>query len=131
MQKRDFSTNKLPKIPVTDSTLSSKLYSLTGLRIFQAKFMEDLRYPRPNPKTTNPPTPNNENNTQNAPGKLVLGQDGFTGKDRANEGRQVGDSRVREEKKEEGLVKLRQAERVRLLCGRPRGLRNLGNTCYM
>jgi hypothetical protein len=96
MQKRDFSTNKLPKIPVTDSTLSSKLYSLTGLRIFQAKFMEDLRYPRPNPKTTNPPTPNNENNTQNAPGKLVLGQDGFTGKDRTNEGRQVGDSRVRE-----------------------------------
>lgn len=47
MQKRDLSTNKLPKIPANDTTLSSKLYSLTGLRIFQAKFMEELRYPRP------------------------------------------------------------------------------------
>jgi len=46
MQKRDLSTHKLPKIAQTEETLSSKLYSLTGLRIFQAKFMEELRYPR-------------------------------------------------------------------------------------
>lgn len=101
MQKREFSTNKLPKIPTTDSTLSSKLYSLTGLRIFQAKFMDDLRYPRPPPKPVN--TINNENAAQTVAGKLVLGQDGFSGKDKANEVKQErgreGDSRVREDKK--------------------------------
>ncbi len=46
MQKRDQSIHKLPKIAPSEETLSSKLYSLTGLRIFQAKFMEELRYPR-------------------------------------------------------------------------------------
>lgn len=51
MLRRELSANKLPKIPPNDSTLSSKLYSLTGLRIFQAKFMDDLRYPRPKPST--------------------------------------------------------------------------------
>ncbi len=50
MQKRDSSYNKLPRISANDSTLSSKLYNLTGLRIFQAKFMEDLRNPRPQTK---------------------------------------------------------------------------------
>ena len=52
MQKRDLSTNKLPKITANDSTLSSKLYNLTGLRIFQAKFMEELRCPRPQQKNS-------------------------------------------------------------------------------
>lgn len=89
MLKRELSVNKLPKLPSGDSTLSSKLYSLTGLRMFQAKFMEDLRYPRPPPKSTLIPNSNaNENATQTAPGKLVLAQEGFTGKDKANEGRQ-------------------------------------------
>jgi len=50
MIKRDHSQNKLPKLANSDSTLSSKLYSLTGLRIFQAKFMEDLRQPKNNQK---------------------------------------------------------------------------------
>jgi len=47
MQKRDSSNKKLPKIAAGDDSISSKLFSLTGLRIFQAKFMEDLRHPRP------------------------------------------------------------------------------------
>lgn len=58
MLKRELSNNKLPKIPPTDSTLSSKLYSLTGLRIFQAKFMDELRYPRTKPSNIISISPN-------------------------------------------------------------------------
>jgi hypothetical protein len=80
MLKRELSGRKLPKITPTDSTLSSKLYSLTGLRIFQAKFMDDLRYPKPKP-TANTLTLNE--NATNQPPKVVP-QEGFSGKDRGN-----------------------------------------------
>lgn len=43
MLKREVTASKLPKLPSTDSSLSSKLYSLTGLRMFQSKFIEDLK----------------------------------------------------------------------------------------
>jgi hypothetical protein len=98
MLKRELSGQKLPKLPPPgDSTLSSKLYSLTGLRIFQAKFMDDLRHPRPKPNIAS--SQNANENGQIGAGKLVLGQgEGFSGKDRANEGRvgREGESRVRE-----------------------------------
>lgn len=87
MQKRDLSTNKLPKIPVNDTTLSSKLYSLTGLRIFQAKFMEELRYPRPPQKNQQTLQVNNENFANTMPMKPTPIYDGFTGKDKHNESR--------------------------------------------
>lgn len=87
MLKRDLSTNKLPKIPANDTTLSSKLYSLTGLRIFQAKFMEELRYPRPPQKNQQPYQANNENFANTMPSKPGPTYDGFTGKDKSNESR--------------------------------------------
>lgn len=87
MQKRDLSTNKLPKIPANDTTLSSKLYSLTGLRIFQAKFMEELRYPRPPQKNQQIHQVNNENFANTMPTKPAPIYDGFTGKDKYNESR--------------------------------------------
>lgn len=87
MQKRDLSSNKLPKIPANDTTLSSKLYSLTGLRIFQAKFMEELRCPRPPQKNQQTYQASNENFGHTMPTKPAPIYDGFTGKDKLNESR--------------------------------------------
>lgn len=81
MLKRELSGRKLPKNAPTDSTLSSKLYSLTGLRIFQAKFMDELRYPKPKPTTNTLQL--NENAANQAP--KIVPQESFSGKDRGNE----------------------------------------------
>jgi hypothetical protein len=64
MLKRDSSNKKLPKIPAADDSISSKLFSLTGLRIFQAKFMEDLRHPKSSLNTMQPLAIHSENPSQ-------------------------------------------------------------------
>lgn len=64
MLKRDSSNKKLPKIPAGDDSISSKLFSLTGLRIFQAKFMEDLRHPKSSQNHMQPVAISSENSSQ-------------------------------------------------------------------
>lgn len=71
MQKRDSSNKKLPKIAPVDDTISSKLFSLTGLRIFQAKFMEDLRHPKNSQNNMQTLGPYSENASQLIPSKSL------------------------------------------------------------
>ena len=85
MQKRDFSNSKLPKITYNNDTPSSKLYSLTGLRVFQAKFMEDLRYPRQQLKLGQTAPSNNQNSNTIPLSKPLELKDNFTGKNKINE----------------------------------------------
>lgn len=117
MQKREHSAHKLPRIPSGDGSLSSKLFNLTGLRVFQAKFMADIKTPPASrqPENKNPPTPVKAPPTNQ-----------FTGQDTLN---QMPSTPLKLEKT--SAPELKKVAKVKTKCMRPRGLKNLGNTCYM
>ena len=118
MQKRELSVQKLPRLPNSEGTLSSKLFSLTGLRIFKAKFIEDLKQPKPTSKLHLHAQEKSENMVTTVP-PPTTGM--FTGKDKIN---QVPPDPPTS-------IKVKPTPKTKVKCMRPRGLRNLGNTCFM
>ena len=118
MQKRDLSVQKLPRLGGGDGNLSSKLFNMTGLRVFPAKFMQDLKAGRPASK-------HQENKIPITPLKKTPNQL-FTGQDTTN---QLPSTPLRLDRPIP--IELKKVVKVKPKCIRPRGLKNMGNTCYM